>query len=273
MLPQQVALLASTNAIARGAGDATAWKAAVVANGGTVSDAQWALTAGLIGSLRTSGAWALIDDAWALVAENAVQALTSLKQRRLSTAVNSPTFAANAGYTFDGATNYIDTGFIIGTHGISTTSTLGHLSVYERTNVATTTSALGTSVSSIRQHMIRPRTGAANLTGSFNSNLASVAITDSRGLSYIDRTDSGGTANINFSKNGASLGAASSGASGSGAVSISLFIGGYNLGGVLTLPRACQVGFASIGAPLSAAQVAAQYSAVQSYMTAKGANV
>jgi poly(3-hydroxybutyrate) depolymerase len=58
-----------------------------------------------------------------------------------------------------------------------------------------------------------------------------------------------------------------------GLPSASIYIGGLSNGGALTSPRAATEGAVEIGAAFSAAQELAAYNALQTYMTAIGANV
>jgi hypothetical protein len=173
---------------------AAAWRSVVVSGGGQVSFTQYGRVVSLIRALRSAGSWASFDDAWLLVSENSTQALTSLKQRRLATAVNSPTFTAGAGYVFDGATNYIDTGFIPSTMALSMTGSNLRLSVYEATNLSSNTISAGCSNTTNKGLSIRPRF-ATNTLGLLDSASVSFAInSDSRSLSALSRNDANGHA-------------------------------------------------------------------------------
>ena len=253
--------------------DVQSWRSAVIVNGGTVTPARLASVSTLIGSLKASGAWANADDYWLLVADNATQALTSLKQLRLATAVNSPTFAANAGYTFDGAMNYIDTGFVPSTMAAAMTGSNMRLGVYERTNIGANNYALGASQGSNKAVGIRPRLSTtANVL--LNSNVVTMTtVADSRGLTTVSRNDASGTPPFNLYKNGSLQQTVAAASAANVLVGISLWLGGLNNSGALNLPRACTVGWVSIGATISAAQEVAEYNAVQAYMAKWGANV
>jgi hypothetical protein len=253
--------------------DVQNWRGAVIANGGAVTPARLASVSTLISSLKASGAWANADDYWLLVADNATQALTSLKQRRLATAVNSPTFTANAGYAFDGVTNYIDTGFISSTMGVAMTGSNMRLGVYERTNVGINNYALGASQGSNKAVGVRPRLSTtANVI--LNSNVVTLnTVADSRGLTAASRNDATTTPPLSLYKNGVlqQTVAATSGAN--VLVGVSLWLGGLDNSGTLNLPRAATIGWVSIGAALTAGQELAEYNAVQAYMMTWGAGV
>lgn len=244
-------------------------------NGGTVSVARFRLIADLIGAYMNCGAYGAMDDAAMLVAENAGSALVSLKRRTVMTATAAPTFTADAGYAFNGTTQFINTNFIPATHASRMVVGNVRLSVYERTNVGTTTNACGVNHNSSGSNLrIIPRSAANTKISSCNSNNGTFSsITDSRGLSVASRAG-GGTA-LKGWKNGVALTDATVTASNTGLQGFALYIGGLNdaVGG-LTAPRASTIGYVDWGAPLATtAQELAVYNALQAFMTAVGANV
>src|SRR5215475_8332903 len=91
----------------------TAWVNAVVTNGGSVSNARKTLVNNLISGLKTDGVWTDLDRLWLYAGENQPSALTDLVATGLATAVNSPTFTTDNGFTgVDASTTvYIDSGF------------------------------------------------------------------------------------------------------------------------------------------------------------------
>lgn len=254
--------------------DVRAWYAAVLANGGAVSSGRLAIVNTFVRAEKASGAWALTDDYWCLWGETSTQALTSLKQRRLATAVNSPTFTADRNYAFDGATSYINTGFVPSTHAVAYSSTLQRIAVYERTNVTGTTSSMGAANTTTNRAFIQPRS-ASNMVVFLNNSATTANFTlpaaDSRGLSAGSRNNSANT--IAAWKNGVRLTDATGLTASTNIQTHALYIGGYNNAGSLATPRACSVGFAAIGAVLTDAQETAQYNAVQAFATSVGANV
>ena len=181
--------------------DALAWANAVVAAGGAVSSQRLGVVAAFILAEKAAGCWALTDDYWLLWGENAVQSLVSLKQRRLATLVNSPTFTADRDYTFDGATNYINTGFIPSTHGVNYTGNVQRLSAYERVNVSGSGTAAGARVGAAISMSLIPRNGSS-MSGAVNHTAGSSAMVlttaDSRGLKAISRN--GGTTALGYDR-------------------------------------------------------------------------
>lgn len=255
-------------------GETAAYAAAVVANGGTVSDARVAILNTFIRTEKASGAWALTDDYWGLWAEGEAQALTSLKQRRLATAVASPTFTADRGYAFNGTTQYVDTGFIPLTHAVAMGTNSVHIEAYERTNVTANTTAAGAATNGTISLQVRPRSGTTS-SGFANAQITTFSLpsADSRGLTQIGRAGSA-VGDVYGAKNGVDLSVSVvSGGVGASLPGFALYIGGNNVAGTLTTPRACSVGFVSCGAALTEAQRLARYNAVQAWATSVGANV
>lgn len=254
--------------------DVLAWEAVVIAAGGSVSLARRVVVDQFVFSEKASGAWMLTDDYWALWAENAPQALVSLKQKRTATPVNTPAFTADRHYTFDGATSYLNTGFIPGSHGINYTGTSQRIAAYERINLSASGAAAGTRIGTGSSISIIPRNGTA-FSGSTNNSAGSVSFTlsvaDSRGLKALSRAG-GGTTALGYDR-GVRLPDATGLTVGSSAPAVALSIGCINSNGTPISLRAASVGFVAIGGPLSDAQELAQYNAVQAWATSVGANV
>jgi hypothetical protein len=108
----------------------TAWKNAVINNGGTVSNGRANTVNTLIVGLKSDGIWSKLDRLWLLAAENQQSALTDIKATALATAVNSPTFAPDVGFTGDASSKYIDTGYTPSTDGVAYTLNSCHLSIW-----------------------------------------------------------------------------------------------------------------------------------------------
>ena len=254
--------------------DVLLWRSAVVANGGTVSTARLSIVNDFVTAEKLSGNWYLTDDYWGLWGENATQALVSLKQRRLATTVNSPTFTADRQYAFDGATNYISTGFIPSTHGIAYTGANQRLAVYERTNVSASAYAAGARVGTAAAMGLIPR-ASGSMTGTVNNTAGSAAfvlgVADSRGYKAVSRA--GGTTALGYDRGVRLTDATGLTIGGSTGPTVSIAIGCYNSSGTPISFRSASIGFVAIGAPLSDAQELAQYNAVQAWATAIGANV
>jgi len=254
--------------------DTLAWEAAVISNGGSVSLARRIIVDQFIYDEKASGTWPLTDDYWGFWAENAIQALTSLKQRRLATAVNSPTFTADRDYTTDGTAGYINLNFVPLTDAVAMTTNSVHAEVYERTNVSGVAVAFGGTSGSSRSIAVQTRDGG-NVLADGNSSVGTYTLpaADSRGLTQFGRsgtltTDAYGAKNgvdmtrtVTPSGVGASLPANGP------------FVGAFNNIGSPAVFKASSYGYASVGAALSGAQRLARYTNVQAWATSVGANV
>jgi len=254
--------------------DVLAWRDAVAANGGSVSLARLIVVDQFVFREKGSGCWALTDDYLGFWAENAAQALTSLKQRRLATAVNSPVFTPDRDYTLNGSTSYVDTGFVPGSHAVAMTTSSVHAEVYERTNLNGANSALGTNSGSNRAVNIFPRNGGvANLAANNVGAVYTLSVATSAGLTQTGRT--GATVSDMYAaKNGVDL-VQFAPATNVGATlpSNSFYVGAANFSGVMSQARAGSVGYVAWGAALSGAQRLARYNAVQAWATSVGAQV
>ena len=254
--------------------DVQAYRASVQGNGGTVSDARMAVLNTFVAAEKAAGLWGLTDDYLGFWAESAIQALTSLKQRRLATAVNTPTFTTNRNYAFNGSTSYVNTGFIPNTNAVSMATSSVHAEVYERTNVSSTASSLGVNSGSNRAIVVFPNDSstvkvAANGVGA----VYTLSPLTSAGLTQFGRNGAT-TADVYGAKNGANLTQTSPHtALGASLPSNSFYVGGVNLSGSLTLARAASVGYTAWGAALTSAQRLARYTNVQAWATSVGANV
>jgi hypothetical protein len=89
-----------------------AWINQVVINGGSVSNARATVVDNFIVALKNAGLFTRFDRLYLHAAENQPSALTCLVSLTLATAVNSPSFTVDRGYTGVDASNvHLDTGF------------------------------------------------------------------------------------------------------------------------------------------------------------------
>lgn len=188
--------------------------------------------------------------------------------------MNSPALTANRDYSFDGLTNYIDTGFVPLSHAVALSTDNARIAVYERTDVSAATSAIGTNSGAGRQLRIQPRNDRSGL-GCSNTYVGTftLPVADSRG--YFAAARGGPSpADANAYKNGVMLTRTIRPADVAALLPIhSVHIGASNNAGFASNPRASGIGLACIGASLSGAQELAQYTAVQAFATAVGAQV
>ncbi len=252
---------------------AGAWAAAVTTNGGSVSAARLALITTYINSMMACGAWNQLDDAIMLVAEDAPSALTSLKARRLATVTAAPTFAADTGYAFNGTSQFVDTGFVPSTMALAMKFSNIRMSIYERTNVATNTTSIG-STGTGGTITLRARNASSQFAVNIGNTPAAnfTGITDSRGLLAASYP---GSATTNAWQNGVALTTISGQSLVATALNaFSFYIGARNSSGTADQFRASTVGYADFGAPYAnTGMELAAYNALNVFMTAVGANV
>jgi len=253
--------------------DALLWNNAVISNGGSVSAGRLTVVNAFVVAEKAAGTWALTDDYWALWGENAVQSLTSLKQRRLAT--STATFQADRGYTSDGASTYIDTGFIPFTHAsIATASNVG-AAAYVRTNINNSTlTPIGVQSSSNRIIRIVPRNvGDSSMFANTSTGAWTLPAADSRGYTSVSRNGAAGTDAVAH-KNGSILTRIGTPANvGASLPIVALALCAHNNAGVPANFYTGQVSFGRFGAALTTPQEASHYTNVQTWATAIGAQV
>lgn len=256
--------------------DTLSWVNAVGTQGGSVGYQQQVDVDQLVFALKNSGVYPLLDDFSLCLAENQPQAIVSFKKHLVTTLYNAPTFtngikqgggAGTGGFTFDGSTQYGDTGFIMSTMCTAASVTGFHGSVVEGTDVNASATAYGGSNTSTRSMAIIPRVGAT-IRINVNSNVLTATVSSSIGHSLVQRTSA---TTAEAYKNGAALSLGSQPtANGSSLLPTSLFIGAVNSSGTPGSFRASNVLFTTIGASLSAGQVAALYTAIKTYCATFG---
>jgi len=109
----------------------TAWAAAVVTAGGTVSTTRKGLVDDLIAGLKVDGIWAKLDRLWLLAAENETSALLDLKALGQATKVNSPVFTANLGYdVFERGGYGITLGYNLSANAVNYSQNSAHAGIW-----------------------------------------------------------------------------------------------------------------------------------------------
>jgi len=246
--------------------DATAWKNAVVGAGGTVSNTRLALVSSLITNLKSNSLWTLLDRLWLFAAENTQSALTDIKSLQIATAVNSPTFTIDRGYAGNGTTSYVDTNYNPSTNAVAYALNSAHLCNYVQSMV--TQACMGTSGGGVVSLIANPLTGTGGqIVARINRANAGggQGASNAEGFYIADRIDASNV--VNF-KNGSDVG---TDANASSAIpSNNITVGAiFGLGGVINASR---YSMASIGGSLGASGRASFATAINTYMTAIGAN-
>lgn len=232
-----------------------------------------------IRQLKQHGIWQKLDVLWMLAAHDAQTARLNWKNpsQFALTAVNSPTFTANRGYTGDGdsagvGTKYLTTGWTPSTNAIQFTQDSGTVGVYLVSGVGTNTAnnnvipfgSIGTHGSFINVW------GATSNALRGRINQGSTAETSSTvstrfGLSVLDRS---AASLVTGYRNGAANGTFTTASAGLPTQPFSILA--LNNGGTLQSYVDNQIGLAFAGASLTAAQHAALNSMVRSYLLTVG---
>lgn len=249
----------------------TAWVAAVVAAGGSVSTTRRGLVNTMIGGLQTDGVWTKLDRLWLHAAENAQSATIDIVAEGVATAVGAPTFTTDQGYTF-ASTKYLTTTFNPATAGGQYALNSAHFGGYFRTNLnnpcttAGSFSSAGSSAHSGIDSFGGNVTHFLNDASGLNTGVASTSA--GAGMWVGTRTASNATAAY---KNGSSAG------TGSGVStfipSFNLFIGARNSDGSVGNETTAQIAATCWGSGLSATDAANLSSRINTFMTAIGANI
>lgn len=126
----------------------TAWISAVTSAGGAVSDAEQTRVNTLIVCYKTNSDWTPLDREWLLASENTQQSQIDIKSLASWTKHGTITFSANNGYTGDGTSGYLDTGFAPSTGGGNFVLNSSSIGVYVLTNrtVSNSSVPIGTAI-------------------------------------------------------------------------------------------------------------------------------
>jgi hypothetical protein len=226
-----------------------AWIAAV--GSGNVDTAHRGYVDTLIIGLKTDGLWAKFDRLCIFAAQNTTCALTDLKALATGTAINSPTFTADRGFTCNG-TAIVSTGFNPAIHGVQYTLNTAHVSVWCLTATASTTYTLNSG----QTNMFTRYSGDTYYVRINNNAGGAGANTDGSGFFLGVRSAASGAGCITGYRNGTSLVSAADGV-----------LGLDNA--VLTVSdRQCAA--VSAGATLSSTESTNFYNRLRTYMTSVG---
>lgn len=214
----------------------------------------------LFRSLVNAGVWPLLDALWVLAAADEATARLNLVSLSHSlTAVNSPTFEADRGYTSDGATSYL-TGPNLTTFGGQYVLNDAHMGVFVRGNLANDANPeMGVSTASVR---VKSTSAQPNHRANDATSAAGTAVATAQGHSMWSRSSS--TAYAGY-KDGV-LNASPSATTTSIQNAVLKICGAQNSA---FSPR--QVSAAHVGKSMTATQAAAMSNALTTYMQSVGA--
>jgi hypothetical protein len=249
----------------------TAWVAAVVSAGGTVSGGQQTNVNSLIVSLKGHGLWSNGDRLWLYASESAVQAKIDLINLASHAVSGTPPFAASQGYTGNG-TDFINTNFVPPTNGVNYTQNSASAGVYIRNNrtVSGATCALGTQ--NINQTTIQPNAFGGLNAGAINDGNGAgfgTATGTSQGFYVVTRTAVNARAMYN---KGALLGGDTTGSQ-TVAAFPAIYALALNNNGTTVQQSSDQIAVVWLGGSLSATDNTNLSSDINTYMTSLGTNV
>lgn len=219
----------------------------------------------LIRTLVLQGVWGLIDVMYVLAAADSQLAKLNWKNPTGSfnlTAVSSPTFTADRGYTGNGTSSYLSTGYDTSTASIGFSQNSCHLAAYMLTASASGSADVGV-VSGTNRTYLRGRNNVQYRVGSASSTNSSSTVTVPA-LFHVNRPDS---ANQLLYINGTldTTGAVASSGVSTGAIAL------------LASPVAPsfsdrQMAAFTAGRAMNAAQAMSLYNALHAYMVTVGAS-
>lgn len=218
----------------------------------------------LIVALKDEGIWSKLDTLWLMAAADAQGArLNWVADQYNLTPVAAPVFTVDQGYTGDGISSYLETGFNPATAGGKFTQNSAALGGYSRTAAQGNGYAFGNinGTMSIRNSSDQ---NIARLTG--NGGITTASVTDGSGLFVVSRVNSAG---ISAYRNKVVLFSETASASTAPSSEAIRFLG--RAGSVSFSNRQLSFGFIASG--LSAAEISAMYDAVAAYLIDLGALV
>ena len=225
-------------------------------------------------SLKSAGVWSLLSMMHLMAAADSQAASINWINPATFTfsTVGSPTFTADLGYTFNGTSNYLNTGFTPSTAGGNFALSSASFGVYVNGGPTGTSGSVQLGVNSGTDYMyIRANNsaGATGIEGAVNDPAGglSTPVATAFGLSAINRSTS--TA-LQYYKNGVSVATAVK--TSTALPSQPVYIGAYNAGGSPGAFTTSRIAFEFMGGSLSGTQQTALYNAVLAYLTAIGGN-
>jgi hypothetical protein len=239
---------------------------AVVNLGGTVSAGRQTTLRTLVAQLKSSNVWPLLDRLWLYAVENLQSALIDLVGCGNSTAVNSPTFTANLGFTGNGTSSYVLTGFNLGNANgnfLQNTASFGCWIVTARTGAS---SAIDMGSSGGAHCQFAPKYADGNLYGDVNSSVQSTVVPPAsvQGFWHLGRSNATRTSVFRNGSVFASYAQASI-----GVPNQPFAIGAYNSSGSFSNFSTDQIAGAFVGGDLAGKELPF-YSALRAYMTTVG---
>jgi hypothetical protein len=222
-----------------------------------------------ITALQAAGVWSLLDAVWFMAAHDEQASRLNWKAPASFTLATAGTitFTTDRGWQGDGASGYLNTGWIPAAHGVNYTLNDASFGVYSRTNSDTLVADIGCNDGTNRAEFFA-RTANSVFWRVNNTSIGEVSRSslNSTRLQVARRAASTG---INFWQNGGQI--ATQNITSSALVNLPVFIAARNNGGAAASFSTRQYALAFTGAGMSGAQQLALYNTAQAYMTAVGA--
>jgi hypothetical protein len=225
----------------------------------------------LIDGLTTDGVWAKLDRLWIYAQLTEGVALVDLVVSDVATAVNSPTFTANKGYTGEDVaspTKYINTNYNPVTDAINYSLNDAHMSAWSVTNVAAVNGGcwlgLTDGGASITELTVTFTDG--NIYSRINASAINAGTTTARAGHWISTRDSSTTDQLY--KNGSLF--ASPNATSNSVTNLDFFALARNQAGSPLIGTPNQLAMVSMGGALDSTLATAFYNRLRTYMTAVG---
>jgi hypothetical protein len=218
-------------------------------------------------ALKAAGIWSLFDLLYFTAAADSQAARINWVNPGTFTlsAVNSPAFVADRGFTGDGASSYLDPGFTPSTNAVQWTLNSAHISGWSLTSIGAGSNAqrlVGNSATTTARSALIPW-NATNQVAALLNDLSGSTISNSTSLGdFIANRSAVSSRQIYL--NGASLGSDAT-------ASVALPPNALYFGRDTVNFASLQMAALSVGASLSSGQVASFYAARQSYLHAVGA--
>lgn len=219
----------------------------------------------LIGSLISGGIWSRLDCFYVMAAADAQAARRNwITDAYNLIAINSPTFTADRGYTGNGSSSYLNTGYTPATNGVNTTQNSAHVAAWNRKVRAGEASQIVGAAGQV--HGLATR-WVNDLAYSLVSGTTSQLVSPGSDGFYVGNRSSGAAAELY--RNGSPI--LSSSVSGGGLATVPVFILAQNNAGSPDRFSTDEAAAVSLGGSLNAAAQAAYDAAVRAYMIAVGA--
>lgn len=222
---------------------------------------------GLVVALKSAGIWSKLDGLWVFAAhhEQASRLNWINPGGTAATAVNSPTFTADAGWKGDGSTSYLNTGWIASA-GVNFAQNSASWGTWISAGVGNDTATGTVIIMGANNHRLEPRYTGDTVRGRLNSAGSTTfgsGVTTRAGLTAFSRTASNLTTAY---RNGASIGTTALASSTRSANA--MFILAANASGSPTDLSNNQVRMAFVSAGLNATENADFYNALVAYFAA-----